>query len=765
MRRLKRIAGLAIGLAVGSCAQADVGVGGPTGDAAAERLIAQSKALRADGRLELAIEGLTAASQQAATPAEHARAVGELGATLFLAHRYDDATPRLHEAYDALAGAARAPYAVDLGNLALVRHQNEVARLYYEEGARAGDDPVRFSAELNLARLAEPNTRLGVLAQLSSSLAGLPDPHDRARFGLNLGDQAAALGGRGLAIAYAQFTSARALSDQLGDARLSVEARDALARLYEDQHRDADALVLTREALLRVARASPGSVADLLITLDWREARVLRRQGASDEAIAAYWRTVEAIQAVRQDMPITYEDGQSSFSATLEPVYLELVDLLLQRAAQQSAAAREHDLHAVKDLLELLKQAEMQDYLGDRCTVDAVRAASTAPKAGTAFLYPILLPDRTELLLETASGIVRATVPIGHERMERSVRQFAEALRSDAADFRPQARELYDWLIAPLETPLKEQGVETLVVASDGVLRLVPIGALYDGNQFVIQRFATATVTGLSMTNASPPPGSRPGALVAGLSSPGPVVARLRSFVNETGAAASLSSTPARSLPPTRALLAFARNEANVVPDDELARANALEAERVRLALPGVQEEVDALAVTLHASELLNADFTSARFRNQASSGDYPIVHIASHGYFGGSAQDSFILTYDDLLTLGDLQSLLQSQGVRAAPIELLSLSACETAEGNERSPLGISGAAMKARAKSVLGTLWPVSDQAARTVMEQFYTDLESGRYSKAEALRAAQLELLAKPDTAHPFYWAPFVLIGNWL
>jgi CHAT domain-containing protein len=141
------------------------------------------------------------------------------------------------------------------------------------------------------------------------------------------------------------------------------------------------------------------------------------------------------------------------------------------------------------------------------------------------------------------------------------------------------------------------------------------------------------------------------------------------------------------------------------------------------------------------------------------------MVHIASHGIFGGTADTSYILAYDDLLTLNGLQSLLKADQFRKNPIELLSLSACETAQGNDRAPLGISGAATKARAKSVLGTLWPVEDNAARTLMENFYKGLVTAHLTKAQSLRQAQVGLIHREEFSHPFYWAPFVLIGNWL
>ena len=135
---------------------------------------------------------------------------------------------------------------------------------------------------------------------------------------------------------------------------------------------------------------------------------------------------------------------------------------------------------------------------------------------------------------------------------------------------------------------------------------------------------------------------------------------------------------------------------------------------RKALALPSVKDEVDAVGAILHGKTLLNADFTIDSFRSEAGTGVYQIVHIASHGVFGGTARSSYIMAYDDLLTLDDLQAVLRSEKFQNNPVELLSLSACETAEGDDRSPLGISGAAIKARAKSVLGTLWPVDDRAA---------------------------------------------------
>ena len=176
-------------------------------------------------------------------------------------------------------------------------------------------------------------------------------------------------------------------------------------------------------------------------------------------------------------------------------------------------------------------------------------------------------------------------------------------------------------------------------------------------------------------------------------------------------------------------------------------------------------KEILALQSILPGTRLIDSEFTVDAFRQAATAGQYRIVHVASHGIFGGSADSSYILAYDDLLTLDGLQKMLSGEQFQKRPIEILSLSACETAAGNDRAPLGISGAAMKARAKSVLGTLWPVDDEAAVNVMTQFYAGVAQQGQTKAQALQQAQIQLIRNPQLVHPFFWAPFALIGNWL
>jgi CHAT domain-containing protein len=728
--------------------------------------LADGSAQRKQGNLTLALESLEAARRTAVTPSEQAAAAGEYGAALVQAHRYDEAEAQLRQAYDFSEGITRARYAVDLGNLAALRMRTKDAERYYVEARTlAKDKPeIQLLVGLNLARLAPDKERLAQLASLLPAVGKLADSPTKAQLYINLGIQARGLGSAGLQTAYRSLDQARRLLAPGGNNRDLVEDLDALAQLYEDQGRNDDALYLTREALAAGKSLAPNSVADLAINLEWRQARLLRAAKQDDLALAAYERAVDQIDAVRQDIPIDYEDGRSSFQSTLGPIYLGLVDLLLQAADRQTGDEQTAGLRRTISIVELIKQTEMQDFLGDRCAVESAHYSQDQKLAArTAGLYPIILPDRIELLLKTESGVIRRSVKVDAETVQSTTRMFADVLRNGDANYLVPAQQLYAWLIKPFEAVLVENPIDTLVFVPDGVLRLIPIDALYDGRQFVIEKYATGTVIGLSMTSNTLPDKRRIEALVTGMSEPGPVVAKLddaivRRIMGDGGEPIDRDGLAAnRSVRSPRAHLA--RGLPAVERPSE--RDAIL---RKALALPSVKDEVEAVGGILHGKTLLNADFTVDSFRSDASSGVYQIVHIASHGVFGGTARSSYIMAYDDLITLDDLQTVLRSEKFQNSPVELLSLSACETAQGDDRSPLGIAGAAIKARAKSVLGTLWPVEDHAAKVVMEGFYTALKSGSVSKAQALREAQLALLKNKDSAQPFFWAPFVLIGNW-
>lgn len=144
---------------------------------------------------------------------------------------------------------------------------------------------------------------------------------------------------------------------------------------------------------------------------------------------------------------------------------------------------------------------------------------------------------------------------------------------------------------------------------------------------------------------------------------------------------------------------------------------------------------------------------------------NYRIIHIASHGFLGGTPDQNFIMTYDKCLNMNHLEDYIKPKQLAEQPIELITLSACQTAEGDDRSPLGLAGVALKSGARRVIGSLWPVSDKATQLLLSEFYLYLKDKNVSKAQALRQAQLSLIKTDVFEHPFYWSAFILMGNWL
>ena len=182
-------------------------------------------------------------------------------------------------------------------------------------------------------------------------------------------------------------------------------------------------------------------------------------------------------------------------------------------------------------------------------------------------------------------------------------------------------------------------------------------------------------------------------------------------------------------------------------------------------ALPNVQTEVEEVADLVPSEILLDERFTRDRLQQQIASLPYPVVHLATHGQFSSRAEDTFLLTWNDRINVKNLDRLLQNRFTQDTPIELLILSACQSAAGDNRAALGLAGVAIRSGARSTVATLWSIQDDSTARLISQFYRELTTPQTSKAEALRKAQLSLLQSEEYQHPFYWSAFILLGNWL
>lgn len=699
------------------------------------------------GQYYLALDDLKAAQKMAAQPDQQAKTNGLLGQTHYRMRHYEKAETFLKDAIAFGSGSEveRAKWLVTWADLQANRGANQdAAKLYKQALSLVGNDQeLKLAVDLGLAALLPAAQRLAGLERIGTLLAEVGDATSRSRYYLNLAAQAQTLGENGLKLAYQSLERARQNAGEQ-QPRLLAESLDGLAQLYEDRQRDEEAMRLTRQG---IQAAQSVQAQDLLINLEWRQGRLYRKQKQNSTALAAYQRAVDHIEAIRQDIPVEYHNGRSSFRDLLEPVYLGLADLLLAEASRTTGEQNSLLLHRARDTVELIKQSELADFLGGRCAVEGSKnIALDKVEATTAVLYPILLPDRVEVLVSTGGEIMQFTQLVPETYFRERVLAFVHGLRNNGKALKTLGFDFYIWLIAPAEPWLRDKHVQTLVMVPDGVLRLIPPAALFDGEHYLIERYALATSPGLSMFDPAPIESRGINALLAGISEPGPVVEHESVLL----AFETANAEPATS---------------NLPADRKANELESRESIREQLKLPGVEVEIESLGRQLTNTTLMNEDFTEAKFKQQVVAEPYSVVHIASHGVFGNSAANSFLMAYDDIINMDELEGLLRSEKFSKQPVELLTLSACETAEGDDRAPLGISGIALKANVRSAVGSLWPVSDDAAALLMSEFYKALSQPGTSKVQALRQAQVSLIHQPNLENPYFWSPFILVGNWL
>ncbi|WP_293058356.1 MULTISPECIES: CHAT domain-containing protein [unclassified Moorena] len=185
------------------------------------------------------------------------------------------------------------------------------------------------------------------------------------------------------------------------------------------------------------------------------------------------------------------------------------------------------------------------------------------------------------------------------------------------------------------------------------------------------------------------------------------------------------------------------------------------------MAITGVKQEIEQIAKKLNPdSVMLNQDFTSDRVSQEITTKTSNVIHLATHGQFSSKAEETFILTWENKINVKELEQLLRTQELLGEDkIDLLVLSACQTAKGDDQAMLGLAGFAIKSGARSTLGTLWKVRDDSTAIFMNKFYEYLKQPEITKAEAVRKAQLDLIGDAKFNEPLFWAPFILVGNWL
>lgn len=514
-------------------------------------------------------------------------------------------------------------------------------------------------------------------------------------------------------------------AENVGDRRLLAFALGELGRWYECQKEYEKALEITQNA-----RIAAEDEYDSRYLWEWQAGRILRAQGQTDEAIAAYERAIATLEIIRDDILIASRDIQFDFRDSIDPVYRELVTLRLKQGKPSellppASSDRPDSLSRALVTLDSLKLAELQNYFGDDCVLTSRNVDLTVAQKlltegdRTAVISTVVLDNQTAVLLTLPNGDRQYEwINTDRQTLRDEINAYRRGLEVDFRAYDPQpAQKLYNQLIRPFEPLLQQQQVETLAFVQDDILRSVPMSALHDGTQFLIQKYAIAYTPSLQLTSPVPLDRGNLRALAAGLTDTNP-------------------------------------------PDSEAGRFDPLFY---------VSEELDAILTELPRSQTLTGSaFRLDNLTQTLSSDNFPILHIATHGIFGTEAEDTFLVTADppeNKLTLSQLDRLLR--GVDPdRPVQLLSLTACTTAVGDDRAALGLAGVAAQAGVRSVLASLWFVNDAATSELVKGFYADLKNPDLSKAKALQQAQIKLIeAGGKFARPAYWAPFILVGNWL
>jgi CHAT domain-containing protein len=610
--------------------------------------------------------------------------------------------------------------ALQRGNrLAAEGHSQEALAAYDESRSLAlarGDEALAIRAAANRARAAidagHGREAAAQLAQLAADAQDLPGP-ERARLLIHLARSQERLAERDGAH-QARRRAAELLQEafeqaqQAGQTRLVSYALGYLAELHEREGQLGPALELDQAALLAAVEAD---APEAIFRWRWQAGRIHARAGRSEPALAAYRQAAATLVEIRERAALAGAAWSSVLGTDTDEFYVELVDQLLRRAAATGDdAGRQALLAEARDTLEARKADELRDYFRDECLA-ALRQAAPEEIPGTAVVYPVVLPDRLELIVGGAGHLTSVVSPVNRETLTAEVRAFRYTLpRQATREYLRPARALYDWLIRPIEGELAEISPRTLVFVPDGPLRTIPFSALVDAEtgQYLVERYPIAIVPSLTLTDPRPLPHGGIRLLAAGISE-------------------AVDGYPA---------LAY------------------------------VESEIAALREEYPGRTLLNEQFEVARFEDAVESRPFGIVHIASHAEFTDDPSKSFLLAYDGKLSMDELARSVATTRFRTTqPLELLTLSACETAAGNDRAALGLAGIALRAGARSALATLWSVNDQSSTELVTGFYRALADPEVSRAEALRLSQLALLAQRGTRHPAFWSPFVLISSWL
>ncbi|MCP2727633.1 CHAT domain-containing protein [Limnofasciculus baicalensis] len=607
------------------------------------------------------------------------------------------------------------------------KNNAEQALDYYREVSNySGNKITQIQAKINrLSLLLEfdkwlneekPNREAEALVpEIESEITSLPESVITVYTKLNFAEILSLFSKKYEAIQYAN--DALQQGQKLNNKRAEAYAIGTIGGLYEEMNDLSEAQKLTEKAST-IAKSILAY--DITYQWEWQLGRIYRKQGNIEGAIAVYDAAVKDLQIVRQDLLSINIEEQFSFRDNVEPVYREFVDLLLGKDGTSQPS--QDNLKRAIEAIDSLQVAELENFLGCNLLLKAQRDREIYVDPKAAFIYAILLEDRLEVIFQLPEQpLINHKTFIDQIVVKNTLSEMLKFIVSGkGGETKQTSKEVYKWLLQPLEKYLEQSDtIETLVFVLDGDLRNIPMSVLYDeeNNEYLIQKkYALVLLPSSKLFDLQPL--ARGGELLgAGIS------------------------------------------ESIQVGDRNFHKIN-------------VTNELQTIQNTVSSSQILqNSEFTRINLQQKLASGDFSLIHLATHGNFSSDPEETYILIHGaennkgELLRAKDLNNLLRSTNEQfAQPIELLVLSACKTAEGDDRATLGLAGLAVRSGVRSTVATLWQVNDESTVKLMENFYKNLSDG-VPKGEALHLAQQSLLDEAKYRTPDYWAAYILVGNWL
>ncbi len=474
---------------------------------------------------------------------------------------------------------------------------------------------------------------------------------------------------------------------------------------------------LTQQALYL---AQPKNNPYLAYQWQWQLARINQVEGNLNQAIEDYESAITTLETVRKNILIIKPDIQFSFRDNIEPLYREYINSLLE---SHQKIPNPEKLKKILTQVESLQLAELENFL--QCDLSSQITFEKITDTQSLIIYPILLKEKLVIIYQVPGindYIDYQEVQISNQEVNQTLKKLQGYLGEigngcKKCEIPRESQKVYQWIIKPLETILTEnQSIDTLVFVLDGLLRNIPMSVLYDGEKqeyLLEKKYGIAVAPGLTLLQAQ--------------SSISPPIVFLGGVNLEQTFQDNLSFDSIQYL----------------------------------------QEELENIAKIVPTNiPLLNQEFTRFNLEKELQGNQYSAIHWKTHGVFSSNPEQTYIVAYKELIKPNDINQLIQTGSQeKTNPIDLLVLSACETAKGDNRAVLGLAGIAVRAGVSSTVSTLWRADDKANTQLMTDFYQALAKPNMTKAKALHEAQLSLFkANLEYKDPHYWSSYILVGNW-